>query len=179
MQTYLVSLGILFLGLWVMEGLVIFETVSLFLSYGLGPHWEGWTADFLLAFVLNLIAGAAVIAVPSGIFAALLYLTARHNAQPAGQRAILASSLVFVAASVGLTLTHVFVDGWPWKFDMLMLFSAPLMLRHDLESMTWQEAVANPLGMQLLLTPALLLICIVVDRASQQGIASIEESIGD
>ena len=168
MRNYLVSLGILFLGLWALEGLLVYEAASFFLAYGLGPSWEGWTLDFLIINILNLIVGMAVIAAPSGVFAALLYLTASHQTRPAGQCAILASSSIFAAASIGLTLTHILTGGWPWNFDMLVLFSAPLMLGYYLEDMTWQEAIANPLGLQLLLTPFLVSSCIVVGHLSRR-----------
>ncbi len=168
MRSYMVSLGILFLGLWTLEGLLVYEAVSLFLTYGLGPSWTGWSPDFLLRIVLNLIICMAIIAVPSGIFAAFLYPTARRYTSPAGQRAVLACCIVFTTASAGLVLAHVLVGGWPWKLDLLILFSAPLMLGHYLGNMTWQDAITNPLGLQLLLTPILLSTCIVIGHRSRR-----------
>ncbi len=175
MRNYLFSLGILFLGLWALEGLLIYEAASFFFAYGLGPSWEGWTLAFMITNALNLIVGMVIIAVPSGVFAALLYVTASHHTRPAGQRAILASSSIFAAASGGLTLTHVLTGGWPWSFDMLILFSAPFMLGYYLEDMTWQQAITNPLGLQLLLTPILLSGCMVVGRLSRRRGAATDD----
>ncbi len=168
MQTYLVSLGIILLGLWVLETLLVYEAVDLFLTFGLGPSWDGWSLGFLSRIALNLIVGMAIIAVPSGIFAAFLYLVASHYTRPVSQRAVLACCIIFTTASAGLVLAHLLVDGWPWKVNMLILFSAPLMLGYYLEDMTWQEAIANPLGLQLLLTPVLLSGCMVVGHLSQR-----------
>lgn len=179
MRTYLISLGVLFLGLWALEGLLVYEAVNLFLNFGLGPSWNGWSLEFLLRSVLNLIVGMAILAVPSGIFAAFLYLAAGHYTCPACQRAVLACSIVFVTASTGLVLGHILVGGWPWNFDMLILFSAPRMLGFYLEEMTWQDAITNPLGVQLLLTPILLSGCIVAGHLSRRRGDATEDHLGN
>lgn len=179
MRTYLVSLGILLLGLWSLEALLLYEGVDLFLSLDLGSSSKAWTLDFLLIAISNLIVGMVIIAVPSSIFAALLYLAASYHPRPAGRRAIFLSSIVFVTATVGLTLNHILAGGWPWIFNRSILFGAPDMLRYYSKYMTWQEALANPLCMQLLLSPILFSSCLVVGYLSRRRGVVANDSLGD
>ena len=168
MRTYLLSLCILLLGLWVLEALLLYEGAILFLSLDLGSSWKAWTLDFLLIAVPNLVVGMAIIAVPSSIFAALLYLAASCHPRPLGRGATLVSSVIFVTATVGLTLNHVLAGGWPWTFNRLIIFGAPDMLRYYSKYLTWQEALANPLCLQLLLAPILFSSCLIVGFLSRR-----------
>ncbi len=182
MSRYLASLLILLLGIWFLEALLLYDTIAFFEvyfeeGYGVEASWFGHQFHFLLETVLPtlFLPSVALIAL-TGVLAALLYLVARRFPQPASQVTVLLCSVAFVAALMGQAALLLLTE--TWRRDRIDLALEPHLMWLYWDPL-WPKLLHHPLGLQLLLIPVLISICIIVGQVSRQRTESAEDRNGD
>ncbi len=168
MRLYMITLGVLLLGVWCLEVIFLHDAVSVYLAaHGVEFSWfeSSWRdldAEVLHTLLPGLVLGSVAVLVPSTVFAILLYLIARRFPYRASHLAVLLCGIAFVILSLGPAMVMILAGNW--TNEMFIVLTDPFVIGSYLGRSYWPGLFLNPLGSQLLLVPILTFICIVAGR---------------